>query len=375
YYSFLPISATAVTVASPFALTAAGTAAGLVDPTPVSASDINCCATHNSFATPAAGSPLQTLETDHNGVPETLAAQGIKISNGHFIGISLSPLSGLAGTTITVTGSGFNAGDTLTATLGTSPTTSLGTCTADGSGNVSSGCTFSVPSGVLAGTYNVTVSDTHGDTVSTPFSLLGPPALSLSPTTGGAGTVVTASGGGFGTNKTLTFTISGSGATIGTCTSTGTGAVPSGCHITVPTSTTPGSYTITVGDGSVTATSPFTVPTASLSLSPTSGIPGDPVSGSGGGFNSGSTLTFTIDTTPVTTLGTCTADSSGNLPSPCNVTVPSTIPAGSYNVTVSDGHGHTATMPYTVISPLPPQAVVGKAGTTFRIKGANFGKS
>jgi hypothetical protein len=43
--------------------------------------DINCCATHNSFAEPAAGSPLQVSERDAENNPETLFGEG-RIGNG-----------------------------------------------------------------------------------------------------------------------------------------------------------------------------------------------------------------------------------------------------------------------------------------------------
>ena len=88
FYNFLPIPATGVQVHSPFCLTAAGIGLGFEDQScPDTAfhngtnNDINCCATHNSFAEPAAGSPLQVSERDAENNPETLFGEG-RIGNG-----------------------------------------------------------------------------------------------------------------------------------------------------------------------------------------------------------------------------------------------------------------------------------------------------
>ena len=92
YYSFIPVPVGGAAVASPFTLTAAGRAIGLED---VSAgigthNDINCCATHNSFTQPAAGSALQSAENDSQGLAETLIASG-QISAGQLVTGALPP--------------------------------------------------------------------------------------------------------------------------------------------------------------------------------------------------------------------------------------------------------------------------------------------
>jgi uncharacterized repeat protein (TIGR01451 family) len=142
-----------------------------------------------------------------------------------------------------------------------------------------------------------------------------------------------------------------------------------------------GNNSVTIsGGGEVTtsndtATDATTIGSASASFTPTSAQPGDTITGSGSGFTHGGTITVTINTTPSsTTLGTCSADSSGNL-SGCSITLPLSLGAGSYTITLSDTSGHTATTSFTVASPPPPQSVVGKAGTSFTLKGGNFDKS
>lgn len=76
YYASVPIPATGLAVTPPFTITAAGTTLGLV------VAESNCCATHNSFAVPAAGSPFVIVETDAAGLPETLIVTGGTVDGG-----------------------------------------------------------------------------------------------------------------------------------------------------------------------------------------------------------------------------------------------------------------------------------------------------
>ena len=80
YYNSVPIPATGVAVAGPFTLTSVGSTLGLTN------TDINCCATHNSFTLPGAGSPLQIAETDSAGNAETLIASGAAVCSGTLCG-------------------------------------------------------------------------------------------------------------------------------------------------------------------------------------------------------------------------------------------------------------------------------------------------
>jgi hypothetical protein len=92
YYSFIPVPVGGAAVASPFTLTAAGRAIGLEDQRAGIGThdDINCCATHNSFTQPGAGSALQSAENDSQGLAETLIASG-QISGGQLVSGALPP--------------------------------------------------------------------------------------------------------------------------------------------------------------------------------------------------------------------------------------------------------------------------------------------
>ena len=109
YYSFLPLPVGGTPVAPPFCLTSVGASLGFEDPSGCpdatkhrgTSDDINCCATHNSFTEPAAGSALQVAERDlgADGVvsaddhPETIIANG-KASGGRIIQGSAFPTLG-----------------------------------------------------------------------------------------------------------------------------------------------------------------------------------------------------------------------------------------------------------------------------------------
>jgi len=80
YYGTVPIPTTGVAVSAPFTVQAPGAALGLTS------TDVNCCATHNSFSLPPAGSALVVAETDSAGFAETLIATGAAICPGGICG-------------------------------------------------------------------------------------------------------------------------------------------------------------------------------------------------------------------------------------------------------------------------------------------------
>jgi hypothetical protein len=72
YYKFVPLPLGGHQVSPPFTLTPAGQALGFQDdPAAPDSSDINCCATHNSFEEPPSGSPLTVAERDSSTNPST----------------------------------------------------------------------------------------------------------------------------------------------------------------------------------------------------------------------------------------------------------------------------------------------------------------
>jgi hypothetical protein len=165
----------------------------------------------------------------------------------------------------------------------------------DPSGNIPSGVTFAVfPPTLKPGTYYVVVwnppSPTPTQTIevvaaSASFTVTtsppghGPVSLSISPTSAPAGTPVTLSGIGYTPSATYCYCLSASSSSVSCVSGTpdptptfmadGSGNIPSGTSLTVPSGTTPGSYFIIVcpavwagGCSShIAAYAPFTVTT------------------------------------------------------------------------------------------------------------------
>jgi outer membrane protein assembly factor BamB len=88
---------------------------------------------------------------------------------------SIFPAVGLAGTTTTVSGSGFQATSTLIATFGGAPIT-LSSSTVDPLGHFSA--TFTIPPTSVPGNYQITITDTSGNSASTNYTVVAPPSTS-----------------------------------------------------------------------------------------------------------------------------------------------------------------------------------------------------
>ena len=190
--------------------------------------------------------------------------------------ISLSPSFGSGGSTVDVSGSGFSLSDTA--------------CSVSGAVVVSPSC--SVSDGILtgafgvanvaSGSYSVTVTGTQaGDSALADFTVLSN-SITLTPSSAQIGASVDVTGSNFYTTDTG---CSLSGSPIGTlrC-SISNGAISAAFNVT---SITPGAYTITVtgSPGGDSASSTFTVESASISFNPTSALVGSNVSVSGSGFS------------------------------------------------------------------------------------------
>src|SRR5207253_82679 len=85
--------------------------------------------------------------------------------------ITLSPTTGNAGSTDTITGTGFGGSKSITATFNGSSATLGGTTTTDANGGFS-GATYTVPN-IGSGTYAVAVTDAASNTASANYSIQG----------------------------------------------------------------------------------------------------------------------------------------------------------------------------------------------------------
>jgi len=188
---------------------------------------------------------------------------------------SLSPGSGLAGSTVTVTGTNFPTSyGNISATLGGVSVTA--------SPYSSNQFSFTVPTSMSAGSYSLVL--TAGpNSVTSPqkFTVTAPSISSFAPTTGPVNSQVTLTG---------TF-VSGQYYTVnfGSYTTYAYAQSSSSMIVTVPQGIPPGAIKISVVIGGQTVTAPgsFTITTPTItSFSPTSGVAGTIVTITGTGFNS-----------------------------------------------------------------------------------------
>jgi hypothetical protein len=252
----------------------------------------------------------------------------------------LSPTSGPAGTTVTISGSSFPASTAITFkfdTTTTLPILSGSTQTTSGGMFIS---TIAIPPSAAAGAHTISVTVGTGTPVNATFTVTASAALDpLSPATGPAGTDVTVSGANFPANTALVFKFDTT--TILTPKSGHTQTTSGGLFlstITIPPSATAGAHTITVTAGTGTANANFTVTaTAALEpLSPASGPADTDVIVSGTNLLASYPIILKLDTTTLTPKsGDTSTTIDGSFYS--IITIPSGTVAGAYTLSVTVG--------------------------------------
>ena len=249
-----------------------------------------------------------------------------------------SPLSGLVGSSVTVTGTGFS-GVSRVAFNGVAAVFNVTSATQ---------ITATVPSGATTGRISVTTSAGTGTsassfTVTTP-SGPAPTVGGFSPLSGLVGSSVTVTGSGFSGVSRVAF--NGVSASYSVTS-------PTQLTATVPTGATTGRITVTTAAGTGTSASNFTVTTPSGSaptvggFSPLSGLVGSSVTITGTGFSGVSRVAFNgvaavFNVTSATQL---------------TATVPSGATTGRISVTTSAGTGTSASS-FTVTTPSGPAPTI-----------------
>lgn len=250
--------------------------------------------------------------------------------------IALNPPSGSAGVSVSVTGSGFSASQTVTlrynaARVSTSPPV----VATDSNGSFRAA--FVVPEST-SGSYTLEASD---GTYSATASLLIVASASVNPMRGGVATAVTVKGAGFSSRGTVTVKYDGN--QVAQVTADDNGAFST--TFNVPNSPG-GNHVITISDGIDTATSTFTI-VAAVSLNPASGFVGGDVLASGTGFMANSTVTIRYDANQV---ATATSDASGTFSATFKAPASK---GGNHTVTATDS-ANTATFVFAMDSTAPP---------------------
>ncbi len=269
---------------------------------------------------------------------------------------SFTPSSGIAGASVTITGTNFGptpANNTVKFN-GTTSTVTASTSTS---------ITTTVPVGATTGPITVTVNGQTA-TSSTNFTVIFPPTItSFTPTSGIVTTSVTITGTNFDSTP-VTNTVKFNGTTAIVTASTSTSITT-----TVPVGATTGPLTVTVNGQTATSSTSFTVilPPTITSFSPSSGIVGTSVTITGTNFDPtpiNNTVKFN-GTTAIVTASTSTS-------------IATTVPVGATNgpITVTvNGQTATSSTNFTVI--FPPtitsfSPTSGIVGTSVTITGTNF---
>jgi hypothetical protein len=261
--------------------------------------------------------------------------------------ITISPISGAVGDTVTVSGTGFDGTSTVTITFdGTTQTSG----TTNSSGTLAA-TTFTVPE-TSRGSHTVRAQDSGANYATTTFSVA--QNITLNPTTGPSGTTVTITGNGFGASKAITIKYNAVSVTTSPASVTTNSLGYFTATFTVPVGVA-GTYEVVASDSTNTATANF-VSTTDATISETTsttdpGHVGMELTIEGVGFTPNATVTvkYTLSASESDTLATVTTGATGNF------TAPFTIPpsaGGVHTITASDG---TVVKTFTfVMESLPP---------------------
>ena len=302
------------------------------------------CTVSVTFSPTATGSQPGTLTITDNASnsPQTVNLTGTGTALPTITKLSVT--SGLVGTSVTITGTGFGGSQ------GNSTVTFNGAAATPTSWK-STSIAATVPAGATTG--NVVVMVNGGPSSGVAFTVL-PNISNLSTASGIAGTPVTITGSGFGNSQgSGTVTFSGVAATTTSWSSTSITAL-------VPIGATGGSGTVVVTVGSVASnTAPFTVVPNIAGLSATSGAIGSVITITGTGFGSNqgaSAVTFN------NTSAASTNWAAGSI----TVAVP--IGARTGNVVATVGGTASSGVAFTVLSG-------GFIATTGQMESSRYGQT
>ena len=320
------------------------TAALPTSPASVSTDTNGTFTSSTTFTVPAATAGTHTISATDGASNKGTAT--LKIYTPR---ISVSPTSAAPGHGLTVSGSGWPAGDTIFVEIGSTAFNIGDVCelTASPDGTIAGtkstgGCSLpNVPAGnrVL-----FAIDQQNQGVIANGATYKVIPGLTLTPSGAAAGTpaspgaTVTIQGAGFTGSSTVSgfkFDTAALTTTPTSIATDGNGTFTGAVTFTVPSTATAGSHTISATDGAaLKGTAALTIFKPKISVSPTSGIPMRGLTVTGSGWPAGDTIFVQIGSTTFNTDDVCelTAASDGtiggNLPNGgCHV--PAAVPTGS----------------------------------------------
>jgi hypothetical protein len=263
---------------------------------------------------------------------------------------TLSTTAGPTGSTVTVTGSSFLAGNTVIVRFEGTPVASA---IADSEGDFTT--TLKIPQSP-AGNHVITVSDST-NTVTVYFTVT--PEATLNYYQGYVNTSLIVKGTGFAANSPVNIDFNGSYVAAATTNANGVFSA----NFAVPKSWS-GDHPIVISDGTNQARLTFTV-LASAELSPLSVGVGSDIAVSGSGFATSGVIDISYDNEPV---GTTVADANGSftksIPAPAS-------PFGKHTLTVTDGHS-SINLVFNIIASLVLDPSSGYVGSSVVVNGYGF---
>ena len=295
--------------------------------------------------------------------------------------LTLTPASGLAGSLVTVSGSGWKAGNVSLQFAGQVWVNV--TAASDGTITATSGAGKQVPIAASPGSKSVVGTDGDGNVGTASFTVA-PRVLTLTPSSGPMGTNVLVTG----SNMTHDGTIAAGSLTFGgSAWNTYPSVSPYPIHIdtsgmifpttlTVPSGATLGVNTVLATDsGTLIAQGAFTVIKPTIAVNPTTGPKGTTVTITGSGWlpNKAVTIDFKVfgSATVLATLTTI-PDGTGNLAA--SMAVPAPAATGANIVSAYDAKGNSATdaaytVPGAAITVTPTE---GSITTSVTVSGTGF---
>ena len=283
-----------------------------------------------------------------------------------------NPSSGLVGTSITLQGTGFGGQVKKGQAIQFSAQISWsgGSVCKNVLTSVLGGfnCTYTLPP-VPSGPHSFTGLDNASNTASATFTIIA--GLSVGPTYGPGGTIVTFTGTGFHASSNINVTWP-EGTACTAIRTQGTGGFS--CSFEIPPTTPGGGYNFTAKDNSSighpgidSASVPYVV--TFVKDLPGGGLVGAPVTLTGGGFAPSKPYTIDFNGAVVCGGGSSTTSPFGTIS--CSILIPPAV-AGVHPFVATDSVGDRASTPFVVAPGLSLSPSYGAAATNVTFTGTGF---
>ncbi|MCA9834553.1 MAG: S-layer family protein, partial [Thermomicrobiales bacterium] len=311
---------------------------------------------------------LISIHADENGYDGQITLVA------HPVSLSLGATSGKAGSTVTLTGSGFVANSTVDISFGGTLVT---TTTASSGGTIS--VTLTIPVTSTVQTYAIAAMGGGDRTGVASFSVtaLADVTATINAPTGQAGKSYTMSGSGFLPGQQVTIRWNADdGTQLATLTPTSGGAISG--SITIPVTVGKGIYTLYVtsasGQSTTVAFEVVTLADVSATISSPTGQAGKSYTLNGTGFLPGQQVTVRWNAANGTQLATLTPTSEGAISG--SITIPVTVAKGTYTLYVTSASGQSTTVSFEVVTLADVSASIsaptGQAGKSYTLSGTGF---